>query len=113
MVNKEYTFHVPLVGKSPVKVKVFRLCFRSLYVGTTTGVGMLFPYFNQVLGVVGALIFWPLAVYFPVEMYIAQRKVRALTPLWVALEAFSAACLVVSAVTFVGSLEGIIREKFM
>ncbi|CAA6672386.1 unnamed protein product [Spirodela intermedia] len=112
MVNMFFSFHVPLVRATPVRVNIFRLCFRSLYVVSTTGVGMLFPYFNQVLGVVGALIFWPLAVYFPVEMYLTQRKVRALTPRWVALEAFSAVCLVVGALTLVGSLQGIISEKF-
>lgn len=33
-------------------------------------------FFNEVLALLGALGFWPLKVYFPIEMYIAQKGVR-------------------------------------
>ncbi|KAG5255485.1 amino acid permease [Salix suchowensis] len=39
----------------------------------------VFPYFNQVLGLLGAFNFWPLAIYFPVEMYFVRNKVEAWT----------------------------------
>ncbi|KAE8637426.1 hypothetical protein CSA_021612 [Cucumis sativus] len=32
------------------------------------------PFFNDIVGLLGALGFWPLTVYLPVEMYIAQKK---------------------------------------
>ncbi|GFP78740.1 amino acid permease 3 [Phtheirospermum japonicum] len=71
-VNNEYVIKLPLLPR--LKVNVFRLCFRTAYVACTTGLAILFPYFNQVLGVLGALNFWPLAIYFPVQMYLAQNK---------------------------------------
>ncbi|XP_078433252.1 putative amino acid permease 7 isoform X2 [Wolffia australiana] len=108
-VNRPWHVRIPLLGK--VNVYPFRLCFRTLYVGSTTGLAMLFPYFNQVLGVIGALIFWPLAIYFPVEMYISQKRLKPFTRRWVTLEVFNVSCLLVSSFMLVGSLEGIIREK--
>uniref|UniRef100_A0A1D1YDC2 Amino acid permease 2 n=1 Tax=Anthurium amnicola TaxID=1678845 RepID=A0A1D1YDC2_9ARAE len=109
-VKKFYTVRIPLL--KPYRVNLLRLCFRTLYVASTTGIAMMFPYFNQVLGVLGALIFWPLAIYFPVEMYFVQRKVGSWTKKWVVLEVFSLVCLLVSAVALVGSVEGVISEKF-
>ncbi|KAI8007045.1 putative amino acid permease 7 [Camellia lanceoleosa] len=50
------------------KLNVLQLCFRTTYVASTIGIALLFPYFNDVLGVLGALNFWPLAIYFPVEI---------------------------------------------
>ena len=73
---------------------------------------MLFPYFNQVLGVLGAVTFWPLAIYFPVEMYVVQAKIGAWTRKWVFLETFSMICLCVSIVGLIGSVEGLITAKF-
>ncbi|XP_019194331.1 PREDICTED: probable amino acid permease 7 [Ipomoea nil] len=93
------------------RLSLFRLCFRTAYVASTTGIAMLFPYFNQVLGVLGAVTFWPLAVYFPVEMYIVQRKIGGWTRKWVFLQIFSMICLCVSIVGLVGSIEGLITEK--
>ncbi|KAJ6426196.1 hypothetical protein OIU84_026724, partial [Salix udensis] len=36
---------------------------------------MIFPFFNSVLGLIGAMSFWPLTLYFPVQMYISQAKI--------------------------------------
>ncbi|KAK4387220.1 putative amino acid permease 7 [Sesamum angolense] len=71
-VNDEYTVKLPLLPR--FKLNLLRLCFRTVYVASTTGLALLFPYFNQVLGVLGALNFWPLAIYFPVQMYLVQNK---------------------------------------
>ncbi|CAI9787824.1 unnamed protein product [Fraxinus pennsylvanica] len=51
-----------------LRLNLLRLCFRTAYVAFTTGFAILFPYFNQVVGVAGAINFWPIVVYFPVEM---------------------------------------------
>ncbi|KAL7186025.1 hypothetical protein ACSBR2_027893 [Camellia fascicularis] len=65
-VNNVYTIKLPML---PVfKLNLLRLCFRTTYVASTTGIALLFPYFNDVLGVLGALNFWPLAIYFPAEI---------------------------------------------
>ncbi|GMP66399.1 hypothetical protein CsSME_00026772 [Camellia sinensis var. sinensis] len=108
-VNNVYTIKLPML---PVfKLNLLRLCFRTTYVASTTGIALLFPYFNDVLGVLGALNFWPLAIYFPVDMYLRQRNIRAWTRMWVVFQAFRAVCLVVTIVAFVGSMEGLITSK--
>ena len=72
---------------------------------------MVFPYFNEILGVLGALNLWPLAIYFPVEMYIVQKKVETLSRKWVILEIFSGVLMVVSGVALGGSVAGLIEAK--
>ena len=76
-----------------------------------TGVSILFPYFNEVLGVLGAVGFWPLAVYFPVEMCILQKKIPVWTRQWILLRAFSFVCLLVSVLALVGSIYGLVAAK--
>jgi len=83
-----------------------------MYVLITTGVAVMFPYFNEVLGVVGALAFWPLAVYFPVEMCILQKKIRSWTRPWLLLRGFSFVCLLVCLLSLVGSIYGLVGAKF-
>ncbi|MCI02298.1 amino acid permease [Trifolium medium] len=68
---------------------------------------MLIPFFNDVLGVIGALGFWPLSVYFPVEMYIIQMKIPKWSRKWICLEIMSTFCLIVSIVAGLGSLVGV------
>ncbi|KAL0301028.1 UNVERIFIED_CONTAM: putative amino acid permease 7 [Sesamum radiatum] len=109
-INKFYTCKLPLLPA--FQLNMLRLCFRTAYVISTTGIAMVFPYFNQVLGVLGALNFWPLAVYFPVEMYFVQSKTGAWTRKWIYLQAFSMFALVLSLVGLIGSIEGLMRAKF-
>ncbi|KAF8409808.1 hypothetical protein HHK36_005887 [Tetracentron sinense] len=104
-----YTIKLPMLPA--FRMNLFRLCFRTAYVASTTGVAMVFPYFNQVLGVLGALNFWPLAIYFPVEMYFVQMKIGAWTRKWIVLQSFSIVCLLVTMVALVGSVEGLISAK--
>jgi hypothetical protein len=108
-VNNFHTFKLPLFP--PLHINLFRLCFRTAYVASTTAIAMVFPYFNQVLGVLGALNFWPLAIYFPVEMYFVQKKIGAWTRKWIVLRTFSFFCLLVTIVGLIGSIEGIISAK--
>uniref|UniRef100_J3NBW0 Amino acid transporter transmembrane domain-containing protein n=2 Tax=Oryza brachyantha TaxID=4533 RepID=J3NBW0_ORYBR len=69
---------------------------------------MLLPFFGNVVGLLGAVSFWPLTVYFPVEMYIAQRGVARGSPRWVSLKTLSACCLVVSIAAAAGSIADVI-----
>lgn len=108
-VNNEYTLKLPLLPN--FRLNLLRLCFRTTYVVSTTVIAMIFPYFNQVLGVIGALNFWPLSIYFPVEMYFVQRKIGTWTTKWVVLQTFSIACLIVSILALIGSVEGLISAK--
>ncbi|KAF7831231.1 putative amino acid permease 7 isoform X1 [Senna tora] len=107
--NKSFKVKLPLLPA--FHFNLFRLCFRSVYVISTTILAILFPYFNQVLGVLGALNFWPLIVYFPVEMYFVQKQVQAWTTQWILFRAFSFFCFFISLVGLIGSLEGIVSEK--
>ncbi|KAJ4823379.1 hypothetical protein Tsubulata_021741, partial [Turnera subulata] len=105
LMNDLYSFKFPMFP--PLRVNLFRLCFRTAYVASTTAIAMVFPYFNQVLGVLGAVNFWPLSVYFPVEMYFAQKKIRAWTSKWIALRAFSFAGFLVTVAGLIGSIQGL------
>lgn len=105
-------FHSVKLSLLPtLRVNLLRLCFRTAYVVSTTGIAMVFPYFNQVLGVLGALGFWPLSIYFPVEMYIVQKKINVWTTKGILLRGFSVVCFLVSIVALVGSIEGLVSAK--
>lgn len=73
-----------------------------------TVVAMIFPFFNQFVGLLGAITFWPMTVYFPVEMYIAQRKIERFSRAWNGLQILSFFCLVVSLLAAVGSVHGLV-----
>ena len=72
---------------------------------------MVFPYFNELLGLLGALNLWPLVIYFPVEMYIVQRKVEAWSQKWVLLQIFIGVLMVFSTLALIGSVSGLIEVK--
>ena len=110
-VNSLYSFKLPMVPL--VELNPLRLCFRTAYVVSTTGIAMFFPYFNQVLGVLGALSFWPTAIYFPVEMYFVQNKISAWTRQWLLLRTISFICFLVTVACAIGSIEGLISAKFI
>lgn len=107
--NNEFFLKPPLMPT--FRWNPLRLCFRTVYVMSVTAIAMSFPYFNQVLGVIGGVIFWPLTIYFPVEMYFKQMNIEAWTRKWVVLRVFSYACFVVSTFGLVGSIQGIISAK--
>ncbi|KAL1194580.1 Amino acid permease 5 [Cardamine amara subsp. amara] len=97
-------------GFKPFKLNLFRLVWRTIFVITTTLISMLMPFFNDVLGLLGAIGFWPLTVYFPVEMYISQKNVPSWSTKWVCLQVLSLACLVVSIAAAAGSVVGIVTD---
>ncbi|XP_062197889.1 amino acid permease 3-like [Phragmites australis] len=92
----------------PFALSVFRLTWRTAFVCLTTVVAMLLPFFGDVVGLLGAVSFWPLTVYFPVEIYIVQRRVRRGSTRWICLQMLSAACLVVSIAAAAGSIADVI-----
>ncbi|KAI3825840.1 hypothetical protein L1987_07518 [Smallanthus sonchifolius] len=94
------------------RLNPFRLCFRTAYVVLTMVVGMLFPYFNELLAFAGSVIFWPLTIYFPVEMYFVQKKVVPWSGKWIILRIYTVICLFVTIYTLAGSIEGLIAKRF-
>ncbi|OMP06979.1 Amino acid transporter, transmembrane [Corchorus olitorius] len=109
LISKDFNLKLPLIPA--FQLNLLKLCFRSVFVASTTTIGMLFPYFNQVLGVLGGFYFWPLSIYFPVQMYIKQRHIEAWSRNWVALQSFSMFCLPVTLFALVGSIQGLISAK--
>ncbi|XP_010421188.1 PREDICTED: probable amino acid permease 7 isoform X1 [Camelina sativa] len=106
-----YGFKLPMLRGGTVRWNPMRVCLRTMYVVTTTGAALMFPYFNEVLGVLGAFGFWPLAVYYPVEMCILQKKIRSWTRPWLLLRGFSFVCLIVCLLSLVGSIYGLVGAK--
>ncbi|KAJ1387384.1 Amino acid transporter, transmembrane domain [Sesbania bispinosa] len=107
-VNK--TIQVPIPGLSNYKLNLFRSVWRTIFVILTTLVSMLLPFFNDIVGLLGALGFWPLTVYFPVEMYIIHKKIPKWSPKWMCLHLLSIACLIVTVASAAGSVAGIILD---
>ncbi|KAI4375145.1 hypothetical protein MLD38_013050 [Melastoma candidum] len=102
---------IPMPGLAhPYKLNLFRLVWRSLFVGVTTVISMLLPFFNDVVGLLGALGYWPLTVYFPIEMYIVQMKIPRWSSKWVCLQVLSVACLVISVAAAAGSVAGVVTD---
>ncbi|KAF8732328.1 hypothetical protein HU200_016313 [Digitaria exilis] len=95
-------------GEFPVSP--FRMVWRTAYVVVTALVAMIFPFFNDFLGLIGAVSFWPLTVYFPVQMYMAQAKTRRFTPTWTWMNVLSFSCLVVSLLAAAGSVQGLVKD---
>ncbi|XP_008781630.2 amino acid permease 3 [Phoenix dactylifera] len=101
---------IPLSSTRSYNLNLFRLVWRSAFVVLTTIISMLLPFFNDVVGLLGALGFWPLTVYFPIEMYIAQKKVPKWSTRWVSLQMLSIACLIVSISAAAGSIAGVVTD---
>ncbi|AQK58820.1 Amino acid permease 3 [Zea mays] len=92
----------------PFALSLFRLTWRTAFVCLTTVAAMLLPFFGDVVGLLGAVSFWPLTVYFPIEMYVVQRAVRRWSTHWICLQMLSAACLLVSVAAAAGSIADVI-----
>ncbi|KAE9603945.1 hypothetical protein Lal_00002173 [Lupinus albus] len=108
-INKD--IEVPIPGlKNPYKLNLFRSIWRTMFVITTTVISMLLPFFNGIVGLLGALGFWPLTVYFPVEMYISQHRIQKWSTKWMCLQMLSIACLIISIAAAAGSVAGVVND---
>ncbi|KAG6480727.1 hypothetical protein ZIOFF_057312 [Zingiber officinale] len=108
-ITREYEVRIPCTGTT-YKLNLFRAVWRTIFVVLTTVISMLMPFFNDVVGILGAFGFWPLTVYFPVEMYIAQNKIRPWTSRWLGLRILSFTCLLVSLAAACGSVAGVVLD---
>ncbi|CAL1362509.1 unnamed protein product [Linum trigynum] len=107
-INREFKLSLP--GNRSYNVNLFRLVWRTGYVMLTTLISMILPFFNDVVGLLGAVGYWPLSVYFPIEMYIANKGIAKWSTRWICLEVLSMGCLIVAVVAAVGSVVGIIGD---
>jgi len=105
--TQEYNVRIPnLIGTW--RMNMFRVIWRTVYVIITTLIAMIFPFFNNIVGLLGAMSFFPLTVYFPIEMYLKQAKVPKYSCIWIRMKLLSGFCLIVTLVGVVASIEGII-----
>lgn len=107
-ITKEYMINLSHLGL--FNFNFYRLVWRTLYVVFTTILAMLFPFFNDFVGFIGAASFWPLTVYFPIQMYIAQAKIPKYSFTWIWLNILSFVCLIISLLAAAGSVRGLIKS---
>ncbi|KAI3870558.1 hypothetical protein MKX03_022751 [Papaver bracteatum] len=93
-------FDLPIRGLRNFKLSWFRIFYRSIFVILTTTLSMFFPFFNEVVGILGSIGFWPSTVYIPIRIYLSRKEV----PKWMCFTV-SLAALSGSAVSFVSSLK--------
>ncbi|XWS63027.1 hypothetical protein CRYUN_Cryun06bG0061400 [Craigia yunnanensis] len=100
--------NLPLCGV--YHFSAFRLVWRTAYVIMTTVVAMIIPFFNNILGLIGAAAFWPLTVYFPIQMHIAREKIQPYSCKWILLNVLVVLCLIISLRAAAGSIQGIVKD---
>ncbi|KAK7320810.1 hypothetical protein VNO77_30636 [Canavalia gladiata] len=106
LVTKEYPMSI---GKMTFRFNLFRLIWRTIFVIVVTVLAMAMPFFNEMLALLGAMAFWPLVIYFPVEMYIAKQKIKKQTFRWFALQTLNLVFMLVSIATACASIHGLIQ----
>ncbi|KAE8684504.1 Amino acid permease 3 [Hibiscus syriacus] len=109
-ITKDIKIPIPIPGLRPYNLNLFRLVWRTVFVIITTVISMLLPFFNDIVGLLGALGFWPLTVYFPVEMYISQKKIPKWSTRWLCLQILSIACLIITIAAAAGSIAGVVLD---
>ncbi|XP_047323676.1 amino acid permease 3-like [Impatiens glandulifera] len=93
-----------------LKLNLLRLVWRSMFVVLTTGVAVGLPFFNDIVGLFGAFAFWPLTVNFPIQMYIAKKRIPKWSMRWVCFQVLSLGCLLISLAAAVGSIVGVLKD---
>ncbi|KAM0940786.1 putative amino acid transporter, transmembrane domain-containing protein [Dioscorea sansibarensis] len=109
-IHRTYTIRVPFTDKSYLSYTLLKLVFRSALIMLTTLVSLLLPLFNAILGIIGALSFWPLSVYFPVRMHVKQNKISRGSSKWLTLQGLSMFCLLISIAAGIGSVADIVHN---
>uniref|UniRef100_A0A803N4B4 Amino acid transporter transmembrane domain-containing protein n=1 Tax=Chenopodium quinoa TaxID=63459 RepID=A0A803N4B4_CHEQI len=104
-VNSEYP--IKIGNKTVLSLNLLRLTARTMFVVLATTLAMAMPFFNDFLALLGSIGFWPLTVYFPVEMHIAQRKIKRRSMKWCMLQLLNFLCLLVSLAAAAGSIQGV------
>lgn len=108
-INKEHVVKLPILNQN-ISINLFRLVWRSFYVMITTLIAMVLPFFNDFLGLLGACSFWPLTVYFPIEMHIKKDNIPKWSFRWLMLTTLTYLCLVICLVAAAGSIRGLVSN---
>ncbi|XP_057525020.1 amino acid permease 6-like [Amaranthus tricolor] len=100
-------YPIKLGNKTIFSLNLLRLIGRTMFVILATTLAMAMPFFNDILAFLGSLGFWPLTVYFPVEMYIAKNNIKRGSMKWFMLQLLNILCLLVSLAAAAGSIQGV------
>lgn len=71
---------------------------------------MLLPFFNDVVGLLGSIGFWPLTVFLPIQMHFVQNNVKRFSLRWSVLTCVSVICFFVTLGGITGSLAQIVID---
>ncbi|KAJ0090286.1 hypothetical protein Patl1_12960 [Pistacia atlantica] len=91
-IGHEYPLNISKT-KLMFSVNLFRLSWRTIFVVMATVISMALQFFNGVLALLGAIGYWPLTVYFPLEMYIVRKNVKRGSIKWLSLQLLNLVCL--------------------
>jgi hypothetical protein len=81
-----------------------------LYVCGTTLIAAALPFFGAFGGLIGALTFYPTAVYFPSAMYVKVYKPSKRSGTWAAIVAVNVVIAVVTLLATAGSISNIVKQ---
>ncbi|BFG18510.1 hypothetical protein CerSpe_047840 [Prunus speciosa] len=98
------------IGKMSFNINMFRLSWRTAYGVVVTFVAIALPFFSDMLALLGAIGYWPLIIYIPLEMHIEQKKIGKLTIRWFGLHLLSFLCLLLSLAAASGAIHGIYKS---
>jgi hypothetical protein len=75
-----------------------------------TVIAMAMPFFNEFLALLGAFGFWPLIIFFPVQMHVSQKQINRFSLKWCVLQLLSFVCFLISVAAAVGAIHGISKN---
>ncbi|KAI5354597.1 PREDICTED: amino acid [Prunus dulcis] len=106
-INKETPIRI---GKMSFNINMFRLSWRTAYGVVVTFVAIALPFFSDMLALLGAIGYWPLIIYIPLEMHFEQKKIGKLTIRWFGLHLLSFLCLLLSLAAASGAIRGLYKS---
>lgn len=98
-ISREYSIGI-------CNLNLFRLIWRTIFVTIVTIMAMAMPFFNEMLALLGAMGYWPLTIFFPIQMFIAKQKIKRLTIKWIGLQTLNFIFMVVSVATATAAIHG-------
>ncbi|KAM1177396.1 hypothetical protein ACFX13_017150 [Malus domestica] len=90
-------------------MNMFRLSWRTAYGVLASFLAIALTFFSDMLGLLGALGYWPLIVYIPMEMHIVQNKIAKGTIRWFEVQLLSLLCLILSLAAASGAIHGLYK----
>ncbi|KAK9802788.1 hypothetical protein WJX73_005185 [Symbiochloris irregularis] len=100
-----FSFYIPGLGRQ--RFTYFRLVWRSAYVCFCTVMAALLPFFNDIVGIIGSLGFWPMSIHFPTEMHIAQQKLPASSFKAILLRCLNVFFFFIAVAGIIGNVNGV------